>query len=83
MAASFGGLKTPATPLELGLEAAELTVAQAAANLCRKVNSEKGLAARSRPDPTATRIGGVDQNQQVTLTGSDRRILGSDVRLWV
>lgn len=83
IAASFGGLKTPATPLDGVGEKVELTVAQASANLCRKVNTAKGLAVRSRPDTNATRIGGVDNNQQVTLAAGGRTILSPDGRLWV
>lgn len=82
MASSFGGLKTPATPLEGALEG-DLIVAQASANLCRKVNSEKGLAVRSRPDPNSEQIGGLESNQQVTLAEGARKIPGPDGRLWV
>ncbi len=82
MAASCGGLKTPATPLAGALEADEI-VAEASANLCRQVNSEKGLAVRARPDPSSEQIGGLDQNQQVILAAGARRIPGPDGRLWV
>ena len=82
MVSSFGGLKTPATPLAGALEGDSI-VAEASANLCRKVNSEKGLAVRSRPDPSSEQIGGLEQNQQVILAAGERRIPGPDGRLWV
>lgn len=61
----------------------DFIVTQAPSNLCRQVNSEKGLAVRAQPDSNSSQIGGLDQNQQAILAQSDRKIIGSDGRLWV
>ncbi len=88
---ALGGFKTTAMAvgrsqtisLENPTKDASVQLAQNQPNLCRQVNSEKGLAVRSRPDPSSERIGGLDQSQQVVLAAGERRIPGPDGRLWV
>ena len=51
--------------------------------VCRRVVQPQGLAIRKTPDPSAATIGGVAQNQKVTLTDPVQSRQGQDGRIWV
>ncbi len=55
---------------------------QATPNLCRRVNSKDGLVVRSQANSTASVVGGVAMNTQITLV-NNQTLKSADGRLWV